>query len=52
VIHPDGIIWMVEVMRGSGLSVPDPAVALFRNAHLPPADVMVTPRYRPVDGGG
>jgi TonB family protein len=62
VIHPDGNMWMVEVVQGSGLSVLDAAaVAVFRNAHLPPfppgtpaqpADVVVTLHYRPADSGG
>jgi TonB family protein len=37
VIHPDGNIWMVDGVKSSGSSVLDAAaVAMFRNAHLPP----------------
>ena len=62
VILPDGRIWTVDVVESSGLSVLDAAaVAVFRNAHLPPfppgtpaqpADVVVTLHYRPGDSGG
>jgi periplasmic protein TonB len=62
VIAPDGQITSIEVVHGSGLSVLDAAaVAVFRNAHLPPfppgtpaqpADVVVTLHYRPADSGG
>jgi hypothetical protein len=51
-----------KVVQGSGLSELDAAaVAVFRNAHLPPfppgtlvqpADVVATLHYRPVDSGG
>jgi protein TonB len=62
VIAPDGEVTSIEVVRGSGLSVLDAAaVAVFRDAHLPPfppgtpaqpADVVVTLHYRPGDSGG
>jgi protein TonB len=62
VIDPDGEVTSIEVVQGSGLSVLDAAaVAVFRNAHLPPfppgtpaqpADVVVTLHYRPADSGG
>ena len=62
VIAPDGQVTSIEVVQGSGLSVLDAAaVAVFRNAHLPPfppgtpaqpADVVVTLHYRPGDSGG
>ena len=62
VIAPDGQVTSIEVVQGSGLSVLDAAaVAVFRNAHLPPfppgtpaqpADVVVTLHYRPADSGG
>jgi protein TonB len=62
VIAPDGQIISIQVVQGSGMSVLDAAaVAVFRNAHLPPfppgtpappADVVVTLHYRPADGGG
>jgi protein TonB len=62
VIAPDGQIMSIEVVQSSGLSVLDAAaVAVFRNAHLPPfppgtpaqpADVVVTLHYRPADSGG
>jgi protein TonB len=61
VIAPDGQIMSIEVVQSSGLSVLDAAaVAVFRNAHLPPfppgtpaqpADVVVTLHYRPAEGG-
>jgi periplasmic protein TonB len=61
-IAPDGQVTLIEVVQGSGLSVLDAAaVAVFRNAHLPPfppgtpappADVVVTLHYRPADSGG
>jgi len=62
VIAPDGQVTSIEVVQGSGSSVLDAAaVAVFRNAHLPPfppgtpaqpADVVVTLHYRPADSGG
>jgi protein TonB len=62
VIAPDGQVTSIEVVQGSGLSVLDAAaIAVFRNAHLPPfppgtpappADVVVTLHYRPADSGG
>ena len=62
VIAPDGEVTSIEVVQGSGMSVLDAAaVAVFRNAHLPPfppgtpaqpADVVVMLHYRPADGGG
>ena len=61
VIAPDGQVTSIGVVQGSGSSVLDvAAVAVFRNAHLPPfppgtsaqpADVMVTLHYRSADGG-
>ena len=62
VIAPDGQVTAIEVVQSSGLSVLDAAaVAVFRNAHLPPfppgtpaqpADVVVTLHYHPADSGG
>ena len=62
VIAADGQVTLIEVVQSSGLSVLDAAaVAVFRNAHLPPfpsdmparpADVVVTLHYRPADSGG
>ncbi len=62
VIAPDGQVTSIEVVQGSGSSVLDAAaVAVFRNAHLPPfppgtpaqrADVVVTLHYRPAGSGG
>jgi TonB family protein len=62
VIAPDGQIMSIELVQSSGLSVLDAAaLAVFRNAHLPPfasdapaqpADVVVTLHYRPADSGG
>ncbi len=62
VIAPDGQVTLVEVVQGSGSSVLDvAAVAVFRNAHLPPfppgtpaqpADVVVTLHYHPANSGG
>ena len=62
VIAPDGQVTSIEVVQGSGLSVLDAAaVAVFRNAHLPPfppgtpaqpADIVVTLHYHPADSGG
>jgi TonB family protein len=62
IIAPDGQITSIEVVQSSGLSVLDAAaVAVFRNAHLPPfppgtpaqpAVVVVTLHYRPADSGG
>jgi protein TonB len=62
VIAPDGQVTSIEVVQSSGLSVLDAAaVAVFRNAHLPPfppgtpaqpADVVVTLHYHPGDSGG
>ncbi len=62
VIAPDGQVTSIGVVQGSGSSVLDAAaVAVFRNAHLPPfppgtpaqpADVVVTLHYRPADSGG
>jgi periplasmic protein TonB len=61
-IAPDGQVTSIEVVQSSGLSVLDAAaVAVFRNAHLPPfpsgmpaqpADVVLTLHYRPADSGG
>ena len=61
VISPDGQVTSIEVVQGSGSSVLDAAaVAVFRNAHLPPfppgtpaqpADVVVTLHYHPAAGG-
>ena len=61
VIAPNGQVMSIEVAQGSGSSVLDTAaVAVFRNAHLPPfppgtpaqpADVVVTLHYRPAGGG-
>ena len=62
VIAPDGQVTAIEVVQSSGLNVLDSAaVAVFRNAHLPPfppgtpaqpADVVVTLHYHPADSGG
>jgi len=62
IIAADGQITSIEVVQGSGLSALDAAaVAVFRNAHLPPfppgtpvqpADVVVTLHYRPAGSGG
>ena len=62
IIAPDGQVTSIEVVQSSGLSVLDAAaVAVFRNAHLPPfppgtpaqpADVVVTLHYRPAASGG
>jgi periplasmic protein TonB len=62
VIAADGEVASIEVVQSSGLSVLDEAaVAVFRNAHLPPfppgtpaqpADVVVTLHYHPADNGG
>jgi protein TonB len=62
VIAADGQVTSIEVVQSSGLSVLDAAaIAVFRNAHLPPfpsgtpvppADVVVTLHYRPAYGGG
>ena len=62
VIAADGQVTSIEVVQGSGSSVLDAAaVAVFRDAHLPPfppgmpaqpADVVVTLHYRPAAGGG
>ena len=62
VIAADGQVTSMELVQGSGLSVLDAAaVAVFRNAHLPPfppgtpaqpVDVVVTLHYRPGDSGG
>ena len=62
VIAPDGQVTSIEVVQSSGLSVLDAAaLAVFRNAHLPPfppgtpaqpADVVVTLHYRPAGSGG
>jgi protein TonB len=59
VIAPDGEVTSIEVVQGSGTSVLDAAaVAVFRNAHLPPfppgtpaqpADVVVTLHYHPAE---
>lgn len=61
-IASDGQVTSIEVVQGSGSSVLDAAaLAVFRNAHLPPfppgtpaqpADVVVTLHYRPADSGG
>jgi protein TonB len=61
VIAPDGQVTSIQVLQGSGMSVLDAAaVAVFRNAHLPPfppgtpappGDVVVMLHYRPADGG-
>jgi len=57
IIAADGQVTSIEVVRGSGSSVLDQAaLAVFRNAHLPPfppgtpaqpADVVVTLHYHP-----
>ena len=62
VIAADGQVTSIDVVQGSGSSVLDTAaVAVFRNAHLPPfppgtpaqpADVVVTLHYRPAESGG
>lgn len=62
VIASDGQIMSVDLVQGSGSAVLDvAALAVFRNAHLPPfppgtpaptADVVVTLHYRPSDSGG
>jgi protein TonB len=62
VIAADGQVRSVEVVHGSGSSALDTAaVAVFRNAHVPPfppgtpappADVEVTLHYLPAHGGG
>jgi protein TonB len=62
VIAADGQVTSIDVVQSSGVSVLDAAaVAVFRNAHLPPfppgtpaqpADVVVTLHYRPADSGG
>jgi protein TonB len=62
VIAADGQVMSIEVVQSSGLSVLDAAaVAVFRNAYLPPfpsgtpaqpADVVVTLHYNPADSGG
>jgi len=59
VISPDGQVTSIELVEGSGLSVLDAAaLAVFRNAHLPPfppgtpappADVVVTLHYHPAE---
>jgi protein TonB len=59
VIAPDGEVTAIELVQGSGLSVLDAAaLAVFRNAHLPPfppgtpaqpADVVVTLHYHPAE---
>lgn len=62
VISPDGQVTSIELVEGSGLSELDAAaLAVFRNAHLPPfppgtpatpGNVVVTLHYRPADRGG
>jgi protein TonB len=62
VIADDGQVTSIALVQGSGSSVLDAAaVAVFRNAHLPPlppgslaqrADVVVTLHYHPADSGG
>jgi protein TonB len=62
IIAADGEVTSIEVVQSSGLSVLDAAaVAVFRNAHLPPfppdtpaqaADVVVTLHYHPAESGG
>jgi protein TonB len=62
VIAADGQVMSIEVVQGSGSSVLDAAaVAVFRNAHLPPfppgtpvqpADVVVTLHYHSADSDG
>ena len=62
VIAGDGQVTSIDVVQGSGSSVLDAAaLAVFRNAHLPPfpagtpaqpADVVVTLHYHPSDSGG
>jgi periplasmic protein TonB len=62
VIAADGQVTSIALVQGSGLSVLDAAaLAVFRNAHLPPfppgtpaqpADVVVTLHYHPADRGG
>ena len=61
-IAADGQVTSVDVVQGSGSSVLDAAaLAVFRNAHLPPfppgtpaqpADVVVTLHYHLADSGG
>ena len=61
-IASTGQVTSIEVVEGSGSSVLDTAaVAVFRDAHLPPfppgtpaqpADVVVTLHYRPASSGG
>jgi TonB family protein len=61
-IASDGQVTSIDVVQGSGSSVLDAAaLAVFRNAHLPPfppgtpvqpADLVVTLHYRPADSGG
>ena len=61
-ITADGLVTSIQVVQGSGSSVLDAAaVAVFRNAHLPPfppgtppqpADVAVTLHYNPAENGG
>ena len=61
-IAADGEVTSINVVQSSGLSVLDAAaLAVFRNAHLPPpqpgtqaeaADLVVTLHYRPANGGG
>ncbi len=59
VIAPDGQVTAIELVQGSGSGVLDAAaLAVFRNAHLPPfppgspaqpADVVVTLHYHPAE---
>jgi periplasmic protein TonB len=61
-IAPDGRVTSIGVVQSSGLAALDTAaLAVFRNAHLPPlppgasaqpADVVVTLHYRPSGNGG
>jgi protein TonB len=60
-IAPDGHVTSVEMVQGSGSGAIDAAaVAVFRDAHLPPfppgtttqPDAVVTLHYRPSESGG
>ncbi len=62
IIAADGQVTSIDVVQGSGSGVLDTAaLAVFRNAHLPPfppgtpplpAEVTVTLHYHPADTGG